>query len=67
MNAKSTPATGHKGAGYLLNLILKALPIAMGAAVVVTSLLGKLDLKSGFVMLGIGLACVGVYLLNQKD
>ena len=67
MNAKSTPTTGHKGAGYLLNLILKALPIAMGAAVVVTSLLGKLDLKSGFVMLGIGLACVGVYLLNQKD
>lgn len=67
MNAKSTPTTGHKGAGYLLNLILKALPIAMGVAVVVTSLLGKLDLKSGFVLLGIGLACVGVYLLNQKD
>lgn len=67
MNAKSAPTTGHKGAGYLINIIMKAVPVAMGVAVVVTALLGELDMKSGFTMLGIGLTCVGVYLLNHKD
>lgn len=65
MNAKSVPTTGHKGAGYLLSIILKAVPLAMGVAVVVTSLLGELDMQSGFVMLGIGLVCVGIYLLKH--
>ena len=64
---KSAPTTGHKGAGYLIDIILKAIPVAMGVAVVVTSLLGELDMKSGFTMLGIGLASVGMYLLEHKD
>lgn len=67
MNAKSAPTTGHKGAEYLIDIILKAIPVAMGVAVVVTSLLGELDMKSGFTMLGVGLASVGVYLLEHKD
>ena len=67
LNAKTTPTVGHKGAGFLINIILKALPVAMGVAVVVTSLLGELDMKSGFTMLGIGLASIGVFLLNKKD
>lgn len=67
MNAKSVPTTGHKGAGYLINETLKAIPIAMGVAVVATSLLGKLDMKSGFVMLGIGVACIGIYLMKNKE
>ena len=66
MNAKTMPATGHKGAGFLINIVLKALPVAMGVAVVVSSLLNEIDMKSGFTMLGIGLACVGVYLLDHK-
>lgn len=67
LNAKSMPANGHKGAGFLINIILKAVPVAMGVAVVVTSLIGELDMKSGFTMLGIGLACVGVHLLKHKN
>ena len=67
MNAKAAPVTGHKGAGYLLDIILKAVPLAMGVAVIVTSLLGELDAKSGFTMLGIGLACIGAYLLKGKE
>lgn len=67
MNARSTPITGHKGAGFLVNIILKAVPLAMGVAVIVTSLLGELDMKSGFTMLGIGLACIGVYMLKHKE
>ena len=67
MNAKSIPGNRRKGAPYLLNIILKAVPTAMGIAVVVSSLLGKLDVKSGFTMLGIGLACVGIYQLKTKE
>ena len=67
MNGKSIPEHEHKGASYLLNIILKALPTAMGIAVLVSSLLGELDRKSAFTMLGIGLASVGIYLLRLKD
>ena len=67
MNAKSIPKHRHKGASYLLNIILKALPTAMGIAVLVSSLLGELDRKSAFTMLGIGLASVGIYQLRSKD
>ncbi len=67
MNAKSIPGNRRKGAPYLLNIILKAVPAAMGIAVVVSSLLGELDMKSGFTMLGIGLACVGIYQLKTKE
>lgn len=66
MNAKTAPATGHQNAECFINLILKAVPLAMGVAVVVTSLLGELDAQSGFTMLGIGLSCVGIYLLKDK-
>ena len=67
INAKSIPGNRRKGAPYLLNIILKAVPTAMGIAVVVSSLLGELDMKSGFTMLGIGLACVGIYQLKTKE
>lgn len=66
LNAKAVPTTGHKGAGYLTDLILKAVPIAMGIAVTVTAVLGEVSVNSGFSMLGIGLACVGMYLLKEK-
>ena len=67
MNTKSIPGNRRKGAPYLLNIILEAVPTAMGIAVVVSSLLGELDMKSGFTMLGIGLACVGIYQLKTKE
>lgn len=66
MQAKAVPVNGHKGAGYLINIILKAVPLAIGVAVTVTSILGELDMKSGFTMLGVGLACVGAYLLREN-
>lgn len=66
LNAKSIPATGHKGAGFLMQVILKAIPLAMGIAVAVLSILGQLETQAGFAMLGIGLACVGIYLMEKK-
>lgn len=66
LNAKTVPATGHKGAGFLMETVLKAVPLAMGIAVAVLSALGQLEVQSGFTMLGIGLACVGIHLLEKK-
>ena len=66
LNAKSIPAIGHKGAGFLIQVILKAIPLAMGIAVAVLSILGQLETQAGFAMLGIGLACVGIYLMEKK-
>ena len=66
MNAKAAPVAGCKDAA-LINLILKAVPVAMGIAVVVTSWLGELDMMSGFTLLGIGMACIGIYLLRHKN
>ena len=65
LQVKAAPTQGHKGAGYLVDLILKVIPVAMGAAVIVTSVLGELDTTSGFTMLGIGMACLGLYQLKH--
>ena len=67
LNAKAVPASGHRGAGYFFPLVLKAVPVAMGVAVTVTALLGELKTSHGFAMLGIGLACAGIYLLQKGD
>ena len=50
----------------ILNLVLKAVPLAMGVAVTVLAALDELPVRSGLTMLGIGLACVGAYLLKDK-
>ena len=50
-----------------INLIFKALAVAMGVAVIVLANLHLLETESCFTMLGIGLTCVGLCLLNEKD
>lgn len=49
-----------------IQVILKAIPVAMGVAVTVLSALDKITSPSAFSLLGIGLACAGVSLLNGK-
>lgn len=66
MNAKSIPETGRRGPAYLIDIVLKAITVAMGIAVIVTSLLGEIDTRSGFTMLGVGLTCVGICQLNSR-
>lgn len=51
----------------IINLVFKAVAIAMGIAVVVLNILDQIDIKTSVIMLGIGLACVGIYLLDDKD
>lgn len=50
----------------IMAIIPKALAMAMGIAVTVLAILNELDVKSGMVMLGIGLACVGISLIRDK-
>ena len=49
-------------------LITRAIALAMGCAVTVLSITGKIEIKSGFTLLGIGLACLAISLfIDQKD
>lgn len=50
----------------IMEIAPKAVAMAMGIAVTVLTILNALDVKSGMVMLGIGLACVGIFLMNDK-
>ena len=50
----------------IIETALKGVALAMGVAVTVLTVLNTLDVKSGMIMLGVGLACVGASLLNDK-
>ena len=58
--AKKSPAPA------LLHTILLAVPLAMGVAAFVCSLLGEIDLRSLGGMLGLGLACLGIAAFLDK-
>lgn len=66
MTSKPAETPGHRGGAYFVDLVLRAVPLAMGVAVTVTAILGALDMYSGFSMLGIGLACLGIRQLNKE-
>ena len=53
-------------AAEIMEIAPKAVAMAMGIAVTVLTILNELDVKSGMVMLGIGLACVGISLMSEK-
>ena len=66
MQVKKTAEAPASKAGEILEIAPKAVAMAMGIAVTVLTILNALDVKSGMVMLGIGLACVGISLMNGK-
>ena len=47
-------------------MVLRALTLAMGVAAVVLSGRGAMEIETAGTLLGIGVACAGVALLNQK-
>lgn len=57
--------TAREKLEQMISLILKALTVAMGVAVIVLSILESIDLYAGFKLLGLGLACAGISLLRQ--
>ena len=50
----------------IMEIAPKAVAMAMGVAVTVLTILDTLDVKSAVLMLGIGLACAGISLMNDK-
>ena len=58
-NEKESPVRG------MISLVLRAICLAMGVAVVVLSALGELDMKTAVTMLGVGVACAGGALLEK--
>lgn len=51
----------------LVNLIFKAVALAMGIAVVVLNILDKINVNSSMIMLGIGISCVCIYLFSINE
>ena len=51
----------------LLDTAFKGIGMAMGIAVVVLSILNELELKSAFIMLGVGLGSISISLLKDKE
>lgn len=49
-----------------VSTIMKALTLAMGVAVVVLSCIGNLETNTAVILLGIGLACAGISMLQEK-
>jgi len=66
VRATNQPANGES-VGKLVALICRAVALAMGIAVAVLSTMKKIDPYSGLAMVGIGLACVGVSLLQDHN
>ena len=50
----------------IISTVFRALPLAMGVAVVVLSRLGSLETQTAVTLLGIGLACAGVAMLEKQ-
>ena len=67
MQVKTDTSKPKQGMQETIDLIFKGVSVAMGVGVVVLAVLDELPVKSGMVMLGIGLACVALSLLNQKS
>lgn len=65
-NSKTSSNPVIKKINYIIDIVLRAIPVAMGAALIVTTTMGQIDLKSGFMMLGISVASIGIYLLKNE-
>ncbi|MCL1976264.1 MAG: helix-turn-helix domain-containing protein [Firmicutes bacterium] len=65
LNAKKMDAPNNEQSD-IISLILKAVPLAMGIAVVVLHILGGIDASSAIVLLGIGLVCISIGALNER-
>jgi len=65
MQSKKEAASAGK-VDEILSVAPKAVALAMGVAVAVLGALSELPVNSAMIMLGIGLACVGISLMREK-
>ena len=60
-------AVSSKKPKEVMDILFKAVALAMGIAVIVLSVLDALPVESGITLLGIGMTCIGISLLNNKE
>ena len=58
-------AQKNKEIEAIVQLIFKAVALAMGIALLVLSILNEIDLKMGFSLTGIAIISLSIYLLNK--
>ena len=51
----------------IVNIALIGVGLAMGICIVVTSILKQIDMNNAITMLGIGVSCLSIYLLKNKN
>ena len=51
----------------IINIALIGVSLAMGICIIVTSILKQIDLNNAITMLGIGMSCLAIYLLKNKE
>ena len=51
----------------IINIALIGISLAMGICITVTSILKQIDINTAITMLGIGISCLAIYLLKNKD
>lgn len=67
LNAKKQNNVASNKTYEIINTALIGVGISMGICVDITSILNRIDMKSDFILLGIGLSLIGIYLLKNKD
>lgn len=67
LNAQKRENESNGKVDEIVNTALPAVGLAMGVCVVVTSVLNQIDTKSAFILLGIGISAMAIYLLKNKD
>lgn len=58
LNTTKKEDTATKEKDKIIDIILKAIPLAMGICVLVTAILGELSVFSGFMLLAVGMICL---------
>lgn len=67
LNAQKRNEESNNKIEEITNIALIGVGIAMGICVVVTSILKQIEVTSAITMLGIGLGCIGIYLLKNRN
>ena len=67
MQIKKEVPVSSKKPKEVMDILFKAVALAMGIAVIVLSVLDALPVESGITLLGIGMTCIGISLLNNKE
>ena len=56
----------NKNIGKIVDLVFKAVALAMGVAVVTTNIMGVMEAKGQILLLGIGLFCLAITGLDKE-